>query len=115
MCVCSSAERECLFAAQVNFPVPGEKVIDKVHFICNNLTPNTLEVKVKELKAHVAEEYFPWFANYIVVKRAAQEANFHHVYVGIIEKLDHKGLREDMVRDADEVVDHQIRSIMARA
>ena len=30
------------------------------------------EQKVKELKAQVAPQYWPWFANYLIVKRAAQ-------------------------------------------
>jgi hypothetical protein len=30
------------------------------------------EQKVKELEAQVAPQYWPWFANYLIVKRAAQ-------------------------------------------
>ena len=43
-----------------------------MHFIINNITSMNIEQKVKELKAQVAPDYWPWFANYLVVKRAAQ-------------------------------------------
>lgn len=43
-----------------------------MHFIINNITSMNIEQKVKELKGIVAREYWPWFANYLVVKRAAQ-------------------------------------------
>jgi hypothetical protein len=43
-----------------------------VHFIINNITTMNIEQKVNELKQHVDPEYWPWFANYLVVKRAAQ-------------------------------------------
>lgn len=48
------------------------QVIDRVHFIINNITVMNTEQKVKELKAQVGPDYWPWFANYLVVKRAAQ-------------------------------------------
>lgn len=51
---------------------PPLQVIDRVHFIINNITSLNIEQKVKDLKAHVGVQYWPWFANYLVVKRAAQ-------------------------------------------
>ena len=43
-----------------------------MHFIINNITSMNIEQKVKELKGIVSDDYWPWFANYLVVKRAAQ-------------------------------------------
>ena len=43
-----------------------------MHFIINNITVMNTEQKVKELKAQVAPPFWPWFANYLIVKRAAQ-------------------------------------------
>lgn len=43
-----------------------------MHFIINNITSMNIEQKAKELKGIVAREHWPWFANYLVVKRAAQ-------------------------------------------
>lgn len=51
---------------------PAPQTIDRVHFIINNITSMNIEQKAKELKGIVAQEYWPWFANYLVVKRAAQ-------------------------------------------
>ena len=59
------------------------QVQDKVIFLVNNLSGNNLEAKAKELKAILTSETYPWFANYMVVKRAAQEANFHHLYLQV--------------------------------
>lgn len=52
----------------------------------NNLTVTNVEVKAKELASLVPSPLHPWFANYLVVKRAAQEPNFHSVYVILVEK-----------------------------
>ena len=59
------------------------QVQDKVIFLVNNLSGNNLEAKAKELKAILTSDTYPWFANYMVVKRAAQEANFHHLYLQV--------------------------------
>ncbi len=31
-----------------------------------------------------------WFANYLVVKRAAQEANYHRLYLSLVDKVSDK-------------------------
>lgn len=36
------------------------QTIDRVHFIINNITVMNIEQKVKELKAQVALDYWPW-------------------------------------------------------
>jgi CCR4-NOT transcription complex subunit 1 len=63
------------------------QVQDKIAFAMNNLSSINLETKVKELKALITEEYFSWFANYLVVKRAAQEPNFHPLYL-VVRPID---------------------------
>jgi hypothetical protein len=42
--------------------------------------------------------YLPWFCNYMVVKRAAQEANFHKLYIRLVDKLADKELSKALVR-----------------
>ncbi len=32
-------------------------------------------------------EFLAWFANYLVVKRAAQEANYHTLYIALCDKV----------------------------
>lgn len=85
-------------AAQANeCPAPEAKTVDKVHFYVNNLTSTNVDVKAKELAGVVTSEYYPWFANYLVVKRAAQEPNFHPVYVLLVDKWGDKVLRQILV------------------
>ena len=47
----------------------------------NNLSASNLEAKAKELAGVLEAGSYPWFANYMVVKRAAQEPNFHGIYL----------------------------------
>jgi CCR4-NOT transcription complex subunit 1 len=51
---------------------PGDSITDKVSFIMNNLSQNNLSSKAKELAVLVLPQFLEWFANYLVVKRAAQ-------------------------------------------
>lgn len=68
-----------------------------MHFLVNNLTITNVDVKAKELANLVPREFYPWFANYLVVKRAAQEPNFHAVYVMLVEKWGDRSLRQNLV------------------
>ena len=63
------------------------QVQDKVGFIVNNLSSANLDAKAKELTAAVTPDMWPWFANYMVVKRAAQEPNFHGIYLQVLLAL----------------------------
>ena len=77
--------------------VPDQALVDKVHFLVNNITNANIDVKVKELAGLITADFYPWFANYLVVKRAAQEPNFHPVYVMLVEKWGDKALRNNLV------------------
>ena len=44
----------------------------QVSFIMNNLTASNLAAKVPELRGLLPAEHWPWFCNYLVVRRAAQ-------------------------------------------
>lgn len=59
------------------------QVQDKIGFIVNNLSQQNLEQKAEELRKVLDQESWPWFANYMVVKRAAQEPNFHALYLQV--------------------------------
>mmetsp|Transcript_10455 Transcript_10455/g.28626 ORF Transcript_10455/g.28626 Transcript_10455/m.28626 type:complete len:1846 (+) Transcript_10455:184-5721(+) len=76
---------------------PDQALVDKVHFLVNNITNTNIDVKVKELAGLITADFYPWFANYLVVKRAAQEPNFHPVYVMLVEKWGDKSLRINLV------------------
>lgn len=60
---------------------------DKVHFIFNNVSAQNMDIKVKELVGLVKEEFYPWLAQYIVVKRVALEQNFQQMYISLLEKV----------------------------
>ena len=43
-----------------------------MHFLINNLAPSDLADRVEMIRTAVFPEFKDWFANYLVVKRAAQ-------------------------------------------
>lgn len=53
----------------------------------NNLTGGNVQEKAKELKAMLTEEFWPWYCNYMVIRRAAQEPNFQHLYEALIAAI----------------------------
>jgi CCR4-NOT transcription complex subunit 1 len=84
-------------AQDVSFPVPDDSLIDKVHFVVNNLALANIDAKVRELRDLVHAPYYPWFANYMVVKRAAQEPNFHGVYSALVDKWEDRSFRNSFI------------------
>lgn len=67
--------------------VPPESLQDKVFFIFNNLSQLNMQQKADELCEGVREEYLPWVAQYLVMKRASIEPNFHSLYVAFLDVL----------------------------
>ena len=45
---------------------------NRVAFLINNISPRNVDSKVNEMRELISQELWPWFANYMVVKRAAQ-------------------------------------------
>lgn len=81
---------------------PDSQLQDKIHFIFNNLSNTNLEQKEKELTSALAPHgdlFTPWLSQYIVIKRAAQESNYHTLYLSLIDRLDRhmKALLKDVV------------------
>ncbi|KAJ1388195.1 CCR4-NOT transcription complex subunit 1, CAF1-binding domain [Sesbania bispinosa] len=48
---------------------PGSEVQDKISFIINNISSANFEAKAKEFTEILKEQYYPWFAQYMVMKR----------------------------------------------
>lgn len=67
--------------------IPPESVQDKVAFIINNLSQMNLPQKTEEFKEVVKEDFWPWFAQYMVMKRASIEPNFHTLYANFLDTL----------------------------
>lgn len=66
---------------------PSEQQNDKIAFIFNNLSQVNLPQKCEELLDVVTEECWPWVAQYLVMKRASIEANFHNLYSNFLDQL----------------------------
>ncbi|CAM0140611.1 CCR4-NOT core subunit cdc39, variant 2 [Umbelopsis sp. WA50703] len=78
---------------------PSEATQDKVLFIINNVAPNNLESKTNELKEVLSESAYRWFSNYLVVKRASIEPNYHQLYLQLLEGIDSKVLYEYVLKE----------------
>lgn len=74
-------------AADKSVEEPDEKTQDKILFIINNLSFDNLELKQPELATILREHHFRWFSNYIVIKRASIEANFHSLYIALLDGI----------------------------
>ncbi|KAJ8302566.1 hypothetical protein KUTeg_018962 [Tegillarca granosa] len=81
------------------FSVPPETVQDKVFFIFNNLSQVNMVQKAEELKKEVTEEYMPWVAQYLVMKRASIEPNFHTLYASFLDALQLNKLANMVIRE----------------
>ncbi|TMW44803.1 hypothetical protein DOY81_010121 [Sarcophaga bullata] len=67
--------------------VPPETVQDKTAFIFNNLSQLNIPQKVEEIKDIMTKEYWPWLSQYLVLKRASMEFNFHSLYSNFLDAL----------------------------
>lgn len=66
---------------------PPESLQDRTAFIFNNLSQLNLQTKCDELREIVSDEYWPWIAQYLVMKRASIELNFHALYSNFLDTL----------------------------
>ncbi|XP_026284061.1 CCR4-NOT transcription complex subunit 1 [Frankliniella occidentalis] len=66
---------------------PPEALQDKVAFVFNNLSQLNLGKKCEEIRDLVTEEYWAWIAQYLVMKRASIELNFHALYSNFLDTL----------------------------
>lgn len=61
-------EYKCFTKYDFFVQAPAE-IQDKVLFIVNNISLANIEVKSKEFSEILKEQYYPWFAQYMVMKR----------------------------------------------
>nr|GFB45371.1 CCR4-Not transcription complex subunit 1 [Tanacetum cinerariifolium] len=54
---------------ETSIEAPPSKSQDKISFIINNLSIANIEPKAKEFTEVLKEECYPWFAQYMVMKR----------------------------------------------
>ncbi|XP_068669588.1 uncharacterized protein [Aristolochia californica] len=77
---------------------PSLEVQDKISFIINNISGTNMEAKTKEFNEILKEQYYPWFAQYMVMKRASIEPNFHELYLKFLDKFSSKDLNKEIVK-----------------
>lgn len=78
---------------------PPELIQDKTAFIFNNLNQMNLAQKSEELKEVVGTDYWPWISQYLVMKRASIELNFHSLYSNLLDTLKAKELNVCVLRE----------------
>ena len=59
----------CLSGFTFFFQAPGSEIQDKISFIINNISVANVEAKAKEFTEILKEQHYPWFAQYMVMKR----------------------------------------------
>ncbi|KAG0490342.1 hypothetical protein HPP92_007205 [Vanilla planifolia] len=77
---------------------PASEVQDKILFIVNNISTSNMEAKAKEFNEVLKEQYYPWFAEYMVMKRASIEPNFHDLYLKFLDKVNSRALNKEIVK-----------------
>ncbi|XP_055707339.1 CCR4-NOT transcription complex subunit 1 isoform X2 [Phlebotomus papatasi] len=79
--LCATQERE------EKIITPPDAVQEKTAFIFNNLSQLNLQQKCEEIKDIMTKDYWPWLSQYLVLKRASIEVNFHVLYSNFLDAL----------------------------
>ncbi|XP_058113904.1 uncharacterized protein LOC131256859 [Magnolia sinica] len=69
---------------------PASEIQDKILFMINNISASNMDVKAKE------------FTDYMVMKRASIEPNFHELYLKFLEKVNSRMLNKKIVKATNE-------------
>ncbi|KAF8048219.1 hypothetical protein N665_2608s0005 [Sinapis alba] len=77
---------------------PPSEVQDKIYFIMNNVSAANVESKGKEFYEILSIQYYPWFAQYMVMKRVSTEKQFHDLYLKFLEKVNSQQLYKEIVQ-----------------
>lgn len=81
----------CQFLSKVSLflQAPASEIQDKISFIINNLSATNFEAKAKEFTEILKEQYYPWFAQYMVMKRLVLHYSSCVYYISFSMKKDH--------------------------
>ncbi|XP_010933666.1 uncharacterized protein [Elaeis guineensis] len=94
---------------------PAPEVQDKILFMINNISTSNMDAKAKEFNEVVKEQYYPWFAQYMVMKRASIEPNFHNLYLKFLDKVNSKSLNKEIVKTTYENCKVLLRSDLIKS
>ncbi|KAI3844272.1 hypothetical protein MKW92_023019 [Papaver armeniacum] len=78
--------------------VPEQETRDRILFMINNLSVANVETKAKEFTDVLKEEFYPWFAQYMVMKRVSIELNFHDLYLKFLDKVNSRILNKEILK-----------------
>lgn len=115
----SALNIETLVAAaerrDTHIEAPTSEIQDKISFLINNIASANIEAKAKEFTEILDEQYYPWFARYMVMKRASIEPNFHDSYLKFLDKVNSKTLNKEIVKAAYENCKVLLRSELIKS
>ncbi|KAL5652183.1 hypothetical protein ACJX0J_037641, partial [Zea mays] len=83
-----------LVSSSTDLTIPKDKIL----FMINNISISNMEAKAKEFNKVIQEQYYPWFAQYMVMKRASIEPNFHDLYLKFFDKVNSKSLNKEILK-----------------
>lgn len=95
----AGSDGSSVLASRAQITAPNELVRERILFVLNNLSTANLDQKVIELRRVLTPVHFPWFAQYLVVKRASSEVNYHPLYVLLIESFGDDRLLEHVMKE----------------
>ncbi|VVB06762.1 unnamed protein product [Arabis nemorensis] len=90
--VAAAGRKESLIEA------PPSEVQDKISFIINNVSATNIDSKGKEFTEILSTQYYPWFAQYMVMKRASIEGKFHDLYLKFLAKVNSQLLYKEIIQ-----------------
>uniref|UniRef100_A0A914CS85 CCR4-NOT transcription complex subunit 1 n=1 Tax=Acrobeloides nanus TaxID=290746 RepID=A0A914CS85_9BILA len=76
-------------------PQPPPSIVERVAFLCNNLSQVNLRQKTEEIKVilrECGENFLRWFAQYLVMKRVTLEQNFQPLYNSFLLSINDENL-----------------------
>lgn len=83
----TSPTLEAVAKRNQSFAIPDAVTCEKISFIFNNLSASNFEEKKGQLVEFLQPNHFPFFIDYVVVKRALVEPNHHELYIDFLDML----------------------------
>ena len=89
---------------------PSDTIRDKILFVLNNISASNLDIKIVDLRKLLNSTIFAWFANYLVVKRAIIESNYHQLYVQMLECFGDDRLLDSVLKETFTTIETLLKS-----
>ena len=68
-------------------------------FVCITNSYHIVTVQAEELKNAVGSDYGLWISQYLVMKRASIEPNFHQLYIDFMDALTIANLAKEVLKE----------------